>query len=64
MLYGIKMDSAIFQRTIKQVIVDDMENIVCYQDDVCIGDRNEILLKRLRNAGMKVSKKKMCIQQW
>lgn len=65
-LYGIKTASAIFQRTIEQVIGDDIANIVYYQDDICIRARNEIELKkkteivflrRLRNTGLKINKK-------
>ena len=40
------------------------KNMVCYQDDICRGDTNEnelkkktdILLNRLRNAGMTINK--------
>ena len=40
MLYGIKTASAMFQRAIKQV-QEDIKNMVCYQDDICIGTTNE-----------------------
>ena len=64
MLYGIKTASVIFQRAIKQVL-EDITNIVCYQDDICIGATNEnelikktdIVLNRLRNAGMTIKEK-------
>ena len=36
MLYGIKTASAIFQRAIKQVLGEDIKNMVCYQDGICI----------------------------
>lgn len=39
MPYGIRTASTIFQRSIKQVIEDNVENIVYYQDDI-IGVRN------------------------
>ena len=60
MPYGIKTVSAIFQRAIEQVLGEDIKNMVCYQDDICIGATNEnelkkktdIVLNRLRNAGM------------
>ena len=43
--------------------------MVCYQDDICIGDINEnelkkktdIVLNRLRNAGMTINEKKKCV---
>lgn len=35
------MATAIFQGDIEQVICDDTENIVCYQDNICIEARNE-----------------------
>ena len=65
MLYGIKTASAILQRTIEQVLGEDIKNMVCFQDDICIGATNEnvlkkktdIVLNRLRNAGMTISKK-------
>ena len=40
MLYGIKTASAIFQRAIKQVL-EDMKNMACYQENICIGATNE-----------------------
>ena len=57
MLYGIRTVSAIFQRTIK-LVLEDIKNMVCYQDDMCKGATNEnelkektdIVLNRLRNA--------------
>lgn len=39
----IKIASVSFQRTREQVIEDDIENIVCYQDDICIETRNVTL---------------------
>ena len=48
--------STIFQRAIEQVLEEDIENMVCYQDDICIGAtyKNELnkkfVLHRLRNA--------------
>lgn len=36
MRHGIKMASVIFQRTTEQVIEDNIENIVCYHDNICI----------------------------
>ena len=67
MPYGIKTASAIFQRAIKQILGDNRKNMVCYQDDICIGATNEnelkrktdIVLNRLRNAGMTMNEK-MC----
>ena len=58
MPYEIKAVIAIFQRVIEQLIGEDIENFVCYQDDICIGLTNGnklrkktyIILSRLRNA--------------
>ena len=36
MLYGIKTASTIFQRAIKQVLGEDIKNMVYYQDNICI----------------------------
>ena len=66
MPYGIKTAIAIFQRAIKQVIGEDTKYKVCYQDNICIGATNEnefkkkidIVLNRLRNAGMTINEKK------
>ena len=66
MPYGIKTVSSIFQRAIEQVLGEDIKNIVCYEDDICIGPTNKnelkkktnIVLNRLRNAGMTIKKKK------
>ena len=66
MPYGIKTASAIFQRAIEQVLEEDIKNMVCYQDDICIGATNEnelkkktnIILNRLRNSGMTINEKK------
>ena len=66
MPYGIKTASAIFQSFIKQVLGEDIKNMVCYQDDICIRAINENELKkkmdnvlnRLRNAGMTLNEKK------
>ena len=60
-----KTANAIFQRTIEQVFGEDIKNMVCYQDDICIGATNEnklkkktdIILNRLRNAGMTLNEK-------
>ena len=65
MPYGIKTASAIFQRAIKQVLGEDIKNMVCYQDNISIGATNEnelkkktnIILNRLRNAGMTINEK-------
>ena len=64
MPYGIKTASAIFQRTIEQVLGEHIKDMVCYQDDICIGATNEnefkkktnIVLNILRNAGKKMKK--------
>ena len=56
MPYGIKTASAIFQKAIGQVLGEDMKNMICYQDDICIGATNENELKR--NAGMTINEKK------
>ena len=64
MLYGIKTVSAIFQS--HRTGPRRYKNMVCYQDDICIGATNEnelkkktdIVLNRLRNAGMKINEKK------
>ena len=60
-----KTASAIFQRAIEQVLGEDIKNMVCYQDDICIRATNEnelkkktdIVLNRLRNAGMTIKEK-------
>ena len=65
MSYGIKTASAIFQRAIEQVLGEDIKNIVCYQDDICIGGTNEneskkktdIILNRLKNTGITINEK-------
>ena len=65
MPYGIKIPSAIFQRAIEQVLGKDIKNMVSYQDNICIGAINEnelkkktdIILNRLRNAGMIIIEK-------
>ena len=44
--YRIKTASAIFQRVIEQVLEEDIKNMVCYQDDICIGATNENELKK------------------
>lgn len=36
MLHGKKMASVIFQRTTDQVSEDNIENIFCYHDNICI----------------------------
>ena len=41
MPYGIKTASAIFQRAIEQVLREEMKNMVCYKDDICIGATNK-----------------------
>ena len=66
MSYGIKT-SAISQRAIEQVLGEDIKNLVRYQDAICIEATNEnelkkktdIVLNRLRNAGMTMNEKKM-----
>ena len=65
MPYGIKTASAIFQRTIEQVLGEVIKDMVYYQDGICIGATNEnelkkktdIILNRLRNAGMTINEK-------
>ncbi len=44
MSYGIKTAIAIFQRAIEQIL--DIKNMVCYQNDICIGATNENELKK------------------
>ena len=46
MPYGIKTASTIFQRAIKQILEEDIKDMVCYQDDICIGATNEKELKK------------------
>ena len=66
MPYGIKIASTIFQRAFEQVFGEDIKDMVCYQDDICIGATNEnelkkkidIILNRLRNAGMSINENK------
>ena len=65
MPYGIKTASTIFQRAIEQVL-EDIKNMVCYQDNICIEATNEkelkkktdIILNRLRNSGKTINEKK------
>lgn len=52
MPYGIKTASAIFQRAIEQVL-ENMKNIICYQDDICIGATNEKELKKENRHNLK-----------
>ena len=55
-----------FQRAIKQVLGEDIKNMVCYQDDIYVGATNEyqlgiktdIVLNILRNTGMTINEKK------
>ena len=49
MLYGIKTANAIFQRAIEQVLREDLKNMVCYQDDICIQATNEKEFKKNRH---------------
>ena len=46
MPYWIKIASAIFQRAIEMVLGEDIKNMICYQDDICIGVTNENELKK------------------
>ena len=65
MPHGIKTVSAISYRAIEQV-QEDIKNMVCYQDDICIGATNQnelkkktdIILNRLRNTGITINEKK------
>ena len=65
MPYSIKTASAIFPKAIEKVI-GNVENTICYQDDICVGDLNEDdlkkktenILNRLRDAGMTINTKK------
>ena len=45
MPYGIKTASTVFKRAIKQVLGEDIKNMVCCQDDICIGTTNKDELK-------------------
>ena len=45
MPYGIKTVSALFQKAIEQVLREDIKNLVCYRDDICIGATNDNELK-------------------
>ena len=66
MPYGIKTASTIFQKAIKQVLGVDIKNMVCYQDDICIGATNnnelkkktDVILNRLSNTRMTINEKK------
>jgi len=68
--YGIKTASAIFQRAIEATIGNDNDNLVIYQDDICIGAKSKEdlqkklgeILSKLKNAGMKINKEK-CIME-
>ena len=46
MPYGIKTARAIFQRAIEQVLGEDIKNMACYQDDICVEATNENELKK------------------
>ena len=45
MPYGIKTASTIYQIAIEQAL-EDIKNMVCYQDDICIGATNGNELKK------------------
>ena len=49
MPYGIKTANSIFKRAIEQVLGKDIKDIVCYQDDICIGATNKNELKKKTN---------------
>ena len=58
--FGIKTASHIFQRAIKKILLRKVDNIIIYQDDICLGactreelkSKTEQVLQRLKQAGM------------
>ena len=61
--FGVKTASAQFQRAIEAVVEGDIPNVIIYQDDIAIGgkdeteleDRVQAVIKKLKNAGMKMN---------
>ena len=68
--FGIKMASAQFQVAIERMVGKEIDNIIIYQDDICIGGKNEShlsmkvrsVLKRLADAGMTVNESKCVLK--
>mgnify|MGYP000566095849 CR=1 FL=1 len=64
--YGIKTASAIFQRALENTLEGKNEEIIIYQDDVCIGaktlselrEKVHYILSTLQQAGMQINERK------
>ena len=66
LLFGIKTASHIFQRAIEKILFGKVDNIMIYQDDICLGahtreelkSKTEQVLRRLKQAGMIINRDK------
>ena len=64
--FGIKTASYVFQRAIEKILLGKVDNIIIYQDDICLKDRTreelksktEQVLRRLKQAGMTLDRDK------
>ena len=56
--FGIKTASHIFQRAIEKILLGKVDNIIMYQDDICLVEelksKTEQVLQRLKQAGMTI----------
>ena len=68
--FGIKTASHIFQRAIEKIL-GKVDNIIIYQDDICLAahtreelkSKTEQVLQRLKQAGMTINRNK-CKLDW
>lgn len=49
MSYGVKTESAIFQRTIENVLTGNVKNMIIYQIDICIDATSREKLKQKKD---------------
>ena len=62
--FQIKTASHVFQRAIEKIFLGKMDNIIIYQDDICLGahtreevkSKTEQVLWRLKQAGMTINR--------
>ena len=62
--FGIKTACHIFRRVIEKILLGKGDNIIIYQDDICLGARTreelksktEQVLQRLKQAGMTINR--------